>query len=362
MEPKTFTCPKCGAKEPLDARYCNNCGAILLSGAESAKSEGGEEPKTESEEKPKWYKNKKIIIPVIVGAILFAGGGTALYYSAKSRDTKKIAAFELGVKDSWGEVLTKSKELKDILADVSEAKDLEEVARLVPDIKDAIDKEIFDAKSLDEPGKYNGVKAKLNTALEKYKSYLDKLLEISRTPEDAKVPEDFTNLESKSQEATSAISEFQAAAAFAGDVIPKEVFDTAKIKKIIEAFQKDTKAKADAEKQAAQEAAKAADQKAAEDAVNKFMAAYKARNEAQARTYLTSAASGEHPSTEFSHADYEVASFRISDTALAGSKYKILVREYEQYIGDPSLIQVKKTFTVVKQGSNFLIDAWDFTF
>ncbi len=128
----------------------------------------------------------------------------------------------------------------------------------------------------------------------------------------------------------------------------------------MEDFQAKEKTKEEAEKKAAEEAQKAKDKTAAEKTVTSFMEAYKARNETQMKSYLTEAAKNEHTSTDLLHSSFEVISYRITETtSTAADKFKILIRETDQYSGDPSTYIIKKQFEVVKISDKWLIDSWD---
>lgn len=374
LQNKEFNCPYCEAKNPLDARYCLNCGKLLLSSELGARAEnkgyeqelGALSKEQVSEEndqnkskkdKIKWYKNKKVII-AIIAVLLVIGSGSAFYFADKSRNNKLKDTYENQAKDGWSKIVASSVMLKDTLNDVASASDFESISSAVVVQTKALGEEKLKAAEFDPPTNQKQSKQKFLDFTENYQAYLDLLDKLTKDPEEAKADE-LAELKLKAESASRAQDEFLSSVTFTTAKIDSQVFNASKITDLITQFQSDTKAKAEAKKKEEEEAKKTAEKSAAEATVDGFMKAYVDKNLTTMRTFLTTAANNEQSDDMLSHADVNVVSWRIAETNASGTKYIILVREYDQWTGGGDPYQVKKNFSVVKQGEKWLVDSID---
>lgn len=377
MENKEFKCPYCEAKNPLDARYCLNCGKLLVPGESSVeKSEnenllenqdnqsGEDENQTQSHStkasRGKWYKNKKVII-AIVAVLLVVGSASAWYFADKSRNSKLQATYEEQAKTAWSEIVKSSVPLKDTIGDIKDASDFDSVSSAVTGQSKTLGEKKLTAQEFDPPTNQKQSKTNFIDFAEKYQAYLDLLDKLTKDPEEVSADES-AELKLKAEAASKAQDTFLQSITFTTEKIDAQVFNASKITDLISKFQNDEKAKAEAKKKEEEEQKKAADKAAAEVTVTGFMTAYVDRNVALQRTFLTSAASTEMSDETLTHVDTNINSWRIAETNTSGAKYIILVREYDQFTGGGDPYQVKKNFTVVKQGDKWLVDSIDMVY
>jgi len=254
--PKNFQCPKCGAINAIDARFCDHCGAFLIPGENESENKG--------KGKSFLARHKKAIIITTVTGLVILGMAGFFWYSSARRAKEANEAYKTNVKRIWLEIGEKAALLKTMLADVKSVDDFDDVSNTIPPLVKLLNEKSFEMERWNVPAVYSDSYKNLVDSLKKTKDYLEKLNEIITDPLEARGG-DLDDLRTKASEAQDKTADFiEASKTFIEKNVLEGIFDVSKVLKAIEEFQNNEKLKAE-------EAKRKAEQTAAEEVVSSFM-------------------------------------------------------------------------------------------
>jgi len=237
---KKFRCFKCGAQNSLDARYCSNCGTLLLIGEEKKEFR---ENLIEEEEEEKNPKKKKVgIFLLILGTILIFL--TSLGFWFYTNQQKKVSQdYQEKVNAVWEELYNKTLPLAQSLETVKSVDDFPALRSKIIDLQATIttqklkvDREIIPSN------RFQSSYQNLKNFLEDYSAYFSKLEEVLADPIENGSQDNLLDLQDKAQMAQKNCQNFEDQTSFLSKSLPKDIFDTNVIRQIIIKFQEDQEA------------------------------------------------------------------------------------------------------------------------
>lgn len=264
---KTFRCFKCGAQNPLNARYCLNCGTLLLIGEE----EENKKEKTPEKENEKSPKKKVGVVLLVLGVVLIflSSLGFWVYTNQQKRLSQD---YQEKVNEVWGEIYMKTLPLAQ---DIKTIKNIDEFSSLrsqVIDLKTTLTTQKFKVdREIIPSSRFKDSYEALKTFLSDFSDYLLKLEEVLADPLENGTQDDLLELKDKAETAQRSCQSFEEKSTFLGKILPKDVFDIEVLRSLIFKFQEDTKAK---EQQEAIKKEQEAVQKLVEEFMDKLPSAY----------------------------------------------------------------------------------------
>lgn len=362
VKPQKFQCPKCGAFQDLDARFCSKCGAYIIPGGKKA-------PQNLKDENQNLKRKKKIIIASVSFLVILVIILGSFWYLKSKRQDQEAENFRTKVKGVWTELLGKTDEASSQMLKTTKVEDFESLSPIFDDFLNFLGQKEFDISYWENvPENYQGVHQKLKDTLKKLSEYLEDFREKIKNPSQVK-SEDLTSFKDKAESAQKKSQEFVDEAKFVDKNIKSEFFNTSQIAKIIENFQASEKAKAE---EAERKTAKAASESLVLNFLNELPKAYKALETTGDTWTETQRIAKKYWSSEgmvifredyryyFGSETFYKGGEVISSESLSKTKYSILVKEKVEYLvdaetGEKSTSEYLSYFTCQKIGSRWWI-------
>lgn len=238
---KKFRCFKCGAQNPLDARYCLNCGTLLLLGDEKKQNKESL-PETEEEEKRDLGKKKVGVFLLISCAVLVFLASLGFWFYTNQQ--KKISQdYQEKVNAVWEELYNKTLPLAQSLKTVKSVDDFSALRSKIIDLQATITTQKFKVdREIIPSNRFQSSYQNLKNFLEDYSAYFSKLEEVLADPIENGSQDNLLDLQDKAQIAQKNCQNFEDQTSFLSKSLPKDVFDTNAIRQIIIKFREDQEA------------------------------------------------------------------------------------------------------------------------
>lgn len=178
--------------------------------------------RSRSGRRPNFGRGRFALVAAVLVLLLAAGGGTALYLGATN--ASRADRFRRQARDDWSGLVAEARAVTSALDSVTSPETLDVVAEAAEGMADSLEEVAAGLEGERTPAGYGAVSERQKAAVAELRSYVQKIIELSRVKEEKALAEQRGLLENRSRRARQSVDSFLSEADFVTVTMPGDFY------------------------------------------------------------------------------------------------------------------------------------------